>query len=189
MAPKVSSRWIPRGRRLPGSSPKRSVRAGWVGNHGAGVVAATSEGEAILTARADGAIVRITQHLGDNVRQGETIALIESREAATLLQTAARQQRCRGSALCLCPRKRLFDARVTARQDLEAAQASLAEAEPSCAARSRRICASKLSGDGRTLAIVSPISPAADQGRRDGLAPMCWPEPTYSMSPIPTACR
>jgi cobalt-zinc-cadmium efflux system membrane fusion protein len=124
-----------------------------------GFVATTSEGEAILTARADGAIVRITQHLGDNVRQGETIALLESREAATLTaDRSAAAARVGAARSAYAREKRLFDARVTARQDLEAAQASLAEAEAELRRAQSAAGASKLSGDGRTMAIVSPIT-------------------------------
>lgn len=124
-----------------------------------GFVATTSEGEAILTARADGAIVRITQHLGDNVRQGETIALLESREAATLTaDRSAATARVAAARSAYNREKRLFDARVTARQDLEAAQAILAEAEAELRRAQSAAGASKLAGDGRTMAIVSPIT-------------------------------
>lgn len=124
-----------------------------------GFVATTSEGEAILTARADGAIVRITQHLGDNVRQGETIALLESREAATLTaDRSAAVARVAAARSAYNREKRLFDARVTARQDLEAAQAVLAEAEAELRRAQSAAGASKLAGDGRTMAIVSPIT-------------------------------
>ena len=124
-----------------------------------GFVATTSEGEAILTARADGAIVRITQHLGDSVRQGETIALLESREAATLTaDRSAAAARVAAARSAYNREKRLFDARVTARQDLEAAQAALAEAEAELRRAQSAAGASKLAGDGRTMAIVSPIT-------------------------------
>ena len=49
-----------------------------------GVVAPTPDGEAILTARADGAVVRIAKGLGDAVAAGETIAWLESRDAAAI---------------------------------------------------------------------------------------------------------
>lgn len=124
-----------------------------------GFVATTSEGEAILTARADGAIVRITQHLGDNVRAGETIALLESREAATLTaDRSAAAARVAAARSAYNREKHLFDARVTARQDLEAAQAALGEAEAELRRAQSAAGASKLAGDGRTMAIVSPIT-------------------------------
>lgn len=124
-----------------------------------GVVATTSEGEAVLTARADGAIVRITQHLGDSVRAGETIALLESREAATLVaDRSAAAARASAARSAFAREKRLFDEKVTARQDLEAAEQALAQAEAELRRAQSAASASKLAGDGRTLAITSPIT-------------------------------
>ncbi len=124
-----------------------------------GIVASTSEGEAVLTARADGAIVRITQHLGDNVRAGETIALLESREAATLVaDRSSAAARASAARAAFAREKKLYEARVTARQDYEAAQATLAEAEAELRRAQSAAGATKLTGDGRTLAITSPIT-------------------------------
>ncbi|MCB2072864.1 MAG: efflux RND transporter periplasmic adaptor subunit, partial [Novosphingobium sp.] len=124
-----------------------------------GFVATATEGEAVLTARADGAIIRITKHLGDNVRTGETIALLESREAAALVANrSAAAARVTAARSAYAREKRLFDARVTARQDLEAAQTTLAEAEAELRRAQSAAGATKVSGDGRTLAIVSPIT-------------------------------
>ena len=124
-----------------------------------GFVATATEGEAVLTARADGAIIRITKHLGDNVRAGETIALLESREAAALVaDRSAAAARVTAARSAYAREKRLFDARVTARQDLEAAQTTLAEAEAELRRAQSAAGATKVSGDGRTLAIVSPIT-------------------------------
>jgi cobalt-zinc-cadmium efflux system membrane fusion protein len=124
-----------------------------------GVVAATPEGEAVLTARADGAVVRILVRLGDNVQAGQTVALIESREAATLAaDRSAAAVRVTAARATYVRELKLFKAGVTARQDLEAAEAVLAEAESELRRATNSASASKLSGDGRTLAIVSPIS-------------------------------
>jgi cobalt-zinc-cadmium efflux system membrane fusion protein len=124
-----------------------------------GVVATTSEGEAVLTARADGAILRITRHLGDSVRAGETIALLESRDAATLVaDRSAAAARAGAARSAFAREKRLFDERVTARQDLEAAEQALAQAEAELRRAQSAASASKLAGDGRTLAITSPIT-------------------------------
>lgn len=124
-----------------------------------GVVATTSEGEAVLTARADGAVIQINQHLGDNVRAGETIALIDSREAATLsADRSAATARVKAARANYNRELRLFKAGVTARQDLEAAEASLAEAEAELRRATSSASSSKLMGDGRTLAIVTPIT-------------------------------
>jgi cobalt-zinc-cadmium efflux system membrane fusion protein len=124
-----------------------------------GAVAATPDGEAVLTARADGAVVRITKRLGDFVGAGESIATLESRDAGTIAAdrsgAAARVALARST---YAREKRLFDARVTARQDLEGAQAALAEAEAELRRTQSAASAARVSGDGRTLAVVSLIS-------------------------------
>jgi cobalt-zinc-cadmium efflux system membrane fusion protein len=124
-----------------------------------GLVAATPEGEAALTARADGAVTRITKRLGDHVRAGEAVVYLESRDASTISA-----ERSTASAKAIAARsayareKRLFDARVTARQDLEAAQAVLGEAEAELRRTQSAASAAKVSGDGRSLAVTSLIS-------------------------------
>lgn len=124
-----------------------------------GVVAAAPDGEAVLTARADGAIVSMSKRLGDRVSAGEAVATLESRDAAAIAAersgAAARAALARSTYL---REKRLFDARVTARQDLEAAQAALSEAEAELRRSQAAASAAKIAGDGRTLAVVSLIS-------------------------------
>jgi cobalt-zinc-cadmium efflux system membrane fusion protein len=124
-----------------------------------GTVTAPPEGQALVTARADGAIVKINKRLGDPVGAGETLALLESREAAAFVAernaAAARAQAARAAA---AREQRLFNEKVTARQDLEAAIAAreIAEAELDRAAAAVR--AAGVVGDGRYLAVRSPIS-------------------------------
>lgn len=123
------------------------------------VVAATPEGEAVLTARADGAVVRINKRLGDMVRAGETIATMESRDAAAISsERSAANARLALARSTYAREKKLFDAKVTAKQDLEGAQAVLAEAESEVRRAGGAASALKVSGDGRTLAVVSLIS-------------------------------
>lgn len=124
-----------------------------------GVVASTPEGEAVLTARADGAVVRINRQLGDFVRAGEAVAVMESRDAASI--SAERSSASANLALArstYAREKMLFDAKVTARQDLEGAQAVLAAAEAEARRSQSAASAVKVSGDGRTLGVVSLIS-------------------------------
>jgi len=124
-----------------------------------GVVAPTPTGEAVLTARADGAIVRINRRLGDSVRAGESVATMESREAAALSSERSSAEARLALARSTYEREqRLFDARVTARQDLEGARAALSEAEAETRRARAAASASQVSGDGRTLAVVSLIS-------------------------------
>lgn len=124
-----------------------------------GVVAAAPDGEAVLTARADGAITRITKRLGDSVAAGEAIAYLESRDASTIsAERSTANARAIAARSAYAREKRLFDAKVTARQDLEAAQAVLAEAEAEVRRTQSAASAARISGDGRFLAVTSLIS-------------------------------
>ncbi|CAL8973898.1 MULTISPECIES: efflux RND transporter periplasmic adaptor subunit [Rhodoplanes] len=122
-------------------------------------VAAPPQGQALVTARADGAVVRMNKRLGDPVGAGETVALLESREAASFIAernaAAARAQAARAAA---ARERRLFNARITARQDLEAAEAARAEAEAELQRTQAAVQAAGVTSDGRHLAVRSPIS-------------------------------
>ncbi|WP_106639744.1 efflux RND transporter periplasmic adaptor subunit [Allosphingosinicella vermicomposti] len=122
-------------------------------------VTAPPEGQALLTARADGAVVRISKRLGDPVGAGETVALLESREAAAFLAernaAAARTQAARAAA---AREQRLFNAKITARQDLEAANAARAQAEAELQRTEAAVRTAGVVGNGRYLAVRSPIS-------------------------------
>lgn len=138
-----------------------TVQAGGLGSEilAQGIVAATPEGEAILTARADGAIIRIDRRLGDAVGAGEAVAVMESRDAAAIAaERSSATARLALARSTYAREKTLFDARITARQDLEAAAAALAEAEAEARRSTSAASAAKLSGDGRTLAVTSLIS-------------------------------
>lgn len=124
-----------------------------------GVVAAAPDGEAVLTARADGAVVRAGKRLGDYVAAGESVATIESRDASAI--AAERSAAAARAALARSTYERerkLFEAKVTARQDFEGAQSALAEANAELRRAQAAANAAKVSGDGRTLAVVSLIS-------------------------------
>jgi cobalt-zinc-cadmium efflux system membrane fusion protein len=124
-----------------------------------GTVVGTPQGEAVLAARADGVISRVTLRLGDSVRAGQTVALIESREASTIAaERAAAQARLTAARLAFAREQRLFDAQITARQDLESAQTALAEAEAESRRTSSAAAAARVSTDGRSTGVVSPIS-------------------------------
>ena len=122
-------------------------------------VTAPPEGQALLTARADGAVVRINKRLGDPVGAGETVALLESREAAAIVAernaAAAQAQAARAAA---AREQRLFNAKITARQDLEAAVAARGTAEAELQRAAAAVGAAGVVGGGRYLAVRSPIS-------------------------------
>ena len=121
-------------------------------------VKAPPEGQALLTARADGAVVRINKRLGDPVGAGETVALLESREAAAFIAerngTAAKAQAARAAA---AREQRLFNAKVTARQDLEAALAAARMADADFQRAAAAVQAAGVVG-GRYLGVRSPIN-------------------------------
>lgn len=121
-------------------------------------VAATPDGAAIIGARADGTVTRITRRLGDVVRAGESLGRIQSRDAARLAEDrAAAQARLVRAEQAFARQKNLMAAGATARQDFDAAQSEwrIAQAELS-RARSAN-AASGVSGDGVSLDILSPI--------------------------------
>lgn len=122
-------------------------------------VTADPQGEAALTARADGAIVRIAKRLGDPVRAGEAIAWIESRDAAAIAaERSVAAARATAARQAYARERRLFDADVTARQDLEGAQAALAAADAELRRATAAAAAAGVTGDGRHLAVVSLIA-------------------------------
>lgn len=89
-------------------------------------VAASPTASARIDARASGVVRSVGKTLGDYVRQGETIARIESADAAALAsQLSAARARVTELSSAYERERRLFDANVTARQDLEAARANL----------------------------------------------------------------
>lgn len=122
-------------------------------------VTAPPEGQALLTARADGAVVRITKRLGDPVRAGETVALLESREAAAFVADRnAAAARAQAAGAAAAREQRLFNAKVTARQDLEAAIAVRATAQAELQRADAAVRTAGVTGGGRYLAVRSPIS-------------------------------
>lgn len=124
-----------------------------------GTVEAQPTGMAVLTARAPGTVVRLTKRLGDPVRAGETLALVESREAAQI--AADRSVAATKAALArknLERERRLYEQKITPRQDYEAAQAELAVAEAELRRASTASGAAAVSSNGRYVAVTSPIS-------------------------------
>lgn len=122
-------------------------------------VEAAPGAQAVLTARAAGSVSRINKRLGDPVRAGEVLALVESREASQI--AAARSVAAAKAELAgkvLARERRLYDQRVSARQDLEAAQAEYASARAEARSAAAAVGAADVSRDGRYVMVVSPIS-------------------------------
>lgn len=116
-------------------------------------------GRSALTARADGAVTRIYKRLGDAVNAGETVALLESREAGAIMaERASAAARAQAETASLNRERRLFQEKVTARQDLEAAQAASAQAQAELRRTQSAVGAAGVTSDGRHIAVRSLIS-------------------------------
>lgn len=123
------------------------------------VATAPPTGRSSLTARADGAITRIFKRLGDAVGSGETVALLESRDAAAIMaERASAAARAQAESAALNRERRLFQAKVTARQDLEAAQSSSTQAQAELRRTEAAVRAAGVTSDGRHIAVRSLIS-------------------------------
>lgn len=124
-----------------------------------GSVAATPGGEAVLTARAAGAVTQIFKRLGDPVRAGEALAIVESREAAQIAaDRAVASARANLAQTTLARERRLFEQRVSARQDYEQAQAEAAAANAEARRAQVAAGAANVTADGRGVVVASPIS-------------------------------
>lgn len=122
-------------------------------------VEATPDAEAVLTARAPGTVTRIFKRIGDPVRAGDTLALVESRDASTIAaDRAAAAARVSLASKQLARERSLLAQGVSARADYETAQAALAVAQADAGRASAAAGAVRLARDGRSIAVVSPVT-------------------------------
>jgi cobalt-zinc-cadmium efflux system membrane fusion protein len=150
-------------------SPQQIATAGiqlvrpTVGGGGAIELPATIEGDPqgtqVVSAAIGGRVVALTRNLGQPIGRGDTLAVIESREAAQLnAEVEAAQARAALARTNLRREQRLFEERVSAEQDLIAARTSAREAD--IALRLARQQVSAAGGGGGSLnrlAIRAPI--------------------------------
>jgi cobalt-zinc-cadmium efflux system membrane fusion protein len=122
-------------------------------------VASSPTGEAIVTARAGGAVTRVYKRLGDPVRRGEALAIVESRDAA---QVAADRTSAVAKAQLaqrtLAREQYLYGQKVSPRVDLEQAQAEAVSAAAEARRASVAAGAANVTRDGRGVIVASPIS-------------------------------
>lgn len=122
-------------------------------------VEATPDAEAVLTARAPGTITRIFSRIGDPVRAGQTLALVESRDASQIAaDRSSASARVTLAQRQLARERTLLAQGVSPRADYEAAQANLSVAQADARRASAAASAARVTGDGRSVAIVSPIA-------------------------------
>ncbi len=126
---------------------------------GQGSVVGAPDGEAVLTAHAPGTVTRIFRRLGDAVRAGEPLAMLESREAAQIAADAsAAAAKATLANSSLAREKALYDERVSPRADYEQAQAEAGAAAAELRRARAAAAAAGLARDGRGVAVVSPIA-------------------------------
>lgn len=122
-------------------------------------VTASPSGQAVVTARVGGAVTRVFKRLGDPVRAGEALAIVESRDAA---QITAERTSADAKALlaqkALAREQYLYKQRVSARVDLEQAQAEAAAAAAEARRARAAAGAANVTSDGRGVIVASPIS-------------------------------
>ena len=122
-------------------------------------VDAAPDAEAVLTARAPGTVTRIFVRIGDPVRSGQTLALVESRDASQIAaDRAAAAARVTLASRQLARERTLLGQGVSPRADFESAQANLAVAQADAQRASAAAGAARVTGDGRSVAVVSPVS-------------------------------
>ena len=124
-----------------------------------GLIAPAPTGAAIVTARVGGAVTRVLKRLGDPVRAGETLAVIESRDAAQIAadRTAA-SARATLAERNLARERYLLEQRVSPRVDYERAQAEAAAASAEARRAAIAAGAARLTSDGRGVLVASPIN-------------------------------
>lgn len=122
-------------------------------------VEATPDAEAVLTARAPGTVTRIFARIGDPVRAGQTLALVESRDASQIVaDRASASARVTLASKQLARERSLLAQGVSPRADFESAQANLSVAQADARRASAAAGAARVSADGRSVAIVSPVA-------------------------------
>jgi membrane fusion protein, heavy metal efflux system len=123
------------------------------------IVEGDPQGTQVVSAAIGGRVVALSRNLGQTVRRGETIAVIESREAAQIKgEVQAARARLRLANANLAREQRLFAERVSPEQDLIAARTAAAEARIALAQAQSMVSAAGVGGGGlNRLGIAAPI--------------------------------
>ncbi|OZA62348.1 MAG: efflux transporter periplasmic adaptor subunit, partial [Sphingomonadales bacterium 39-62-4] len=118
------------------------------------------EGTQVVSAAIGGRIVALTRNLGQSVGRGQTLAVIESREAAQLKgEVEASRARLALANSNLAREQRLFSQRVSPEQDLIAARTAAIEASIAYHQAQSQVSAAGGGGGGlNRLGITAPVS-------------------------------
>jgi len=122
-------------------------------------VASQPNGEATIVARAAGTVIRVNRRIGDSVRAGDVLALVDSLDAATMAaDRSVAMAKAELAKKAYARETSLFEQGVTPRQDMEAAQSALAVAEAEARRAESVNRSARVAGDGRSVEVVSPIT-------------------------------
>jgi membrane fusion protein, heavy metal efflux system len=123
------------------------------------IVEGDPQGTQVVSAAIAGRVVALSRNLGQTVRRGETIAVIESREAAQIKgEVQAAHARLGLANANLAREQRLFAERVSPEQDLIAARTAAVEARIALAQAQSMVSAAGMGGGGlNRLGIAAPI--------------------------------
>lgn len=142
-----------------GLAPVRQISSDAIDAPGT-IEAAPSRSE-IVAVSVGGRITALQRNLGEPVRRGDALAVVESADAAQLKADLEAARRERDLAQATLQREtRLYQEKVSAGQDLIAAKAAAAESEARFRLAGQRLAAAGGSGSGpmNRLVIRSPIS-------------------------------
>ncbi|MFC6627799.1 efflux RND transporter periplasmic adaptor subunit [Sphingomonas yabuuchiae] len=118
------------------------------------------QGTQVVSAAIGGRVVSLTRNLGQAIGRGQTLAIIESREAASLnAETEAARARLSLANSNLAREQRLFSQRVSPEQDLIAARTAATEARIALRLAQQQVAAAGTGGGGlNRIGIVAPMS-------------------------------
>ncbi|WP_093086620.1 efflux RND transporter periplasmic adaptor subunit [Sphingobium sp. AP50] len=118
------------------------------------------QGTQVVSAAIGGRVVSLTRNLGQSVGRGQTLAVIESREAASLnAEIEAAQARLGLANSTLAREQRLFAQRVSPEQDLIAARTAAAEARIALRlAQGQMTAAGRGGGSFNRVSVTAPLS-------------------------------
>lgn len=124
------------------------------------IIEGDPQGIQIVSAAVGGRVVSLSRNLGERVRKGDPLAVVESREVAQIRgDIEAAKARSELAQNNFRREQRLFSARVSPEQDLIAARTAAAEAAIALRQARQQLSAAGVSaGALNRLALVSPIS-------------------------------
>ena len=124
------------------------------------IIEGDPQGTQVISAAIAGRVVALTRNLGQSVGRGQTIAVIESREAAQIKgEVEAARARLELANSNLAREQRLFAQKVSPEQDLIAARTAATEARIALTQARSTVSAAGVGGSGlNRLGISAPIS-------------------------------